>query len=63
MGKNYVTIPMSYSWERIVFCTLGYSWVELSAFIARKMPRSMHNMRPDIGKELHQLVQKDIPVT
>ena len=25
VGKNYVTIPMSSSWERVtVFCTLGY---------------------------------------
>ena len=34
--------------------------VELRAFIARKMPRSMHNMRPYIGKELHHFRQKDI---
>ena len=51
MGNNYV------------ICTLGYSWVELRAFIAHKMPRSMHNMRLYIGKELRQLPQKDIPVT
>ena len=37
--------------------------VELRAFIGHKMPRSMHNMRPYIGKELRQLSQKDIPVT
>ena len=64
MGKNYVTIPMSHSWERITsFAPLVTHGVELRAFIARKMPRSMHNMRPCIGKELCQLSQKDIPVT
>ena len=44
MGKNYVTIPTSHSWERIM------SFVP---FIARKMPKSMHNIRPYIGKKLH----------
>ena len=64
MGKNYVTIPMSHSWERITsFAPWVTHGVELHAFIARKMPRSMHNMRPYIGKELRQLSQKDIPVT
>ena len=64
MGKNYVTIPMSHSWERITsFAPWVTHGVELRAFIARKMPRSMHNMRPYIGKELCQLSQKDIPVT
>ena len=33
--------------------------VELHAFIARKMPQSMHNMRPCIGKQLRHLPQKD----
>ena len=64
MGKNYVTIPMSHSWERITsFATWVTHGVELRAFIAHKMSRSMHNMRPYIGKELRQLSQKDIPVT
>ena len=64
MGKNYVTIPMSHSWERITsFAPWVTHGVELRAFIAHKMPRSMHNMRPYIGKELCQLPQKDIPVT
>ena len=61
MEKNYVTIPMSHSWERIT----SFAWVshavELRAFIARKMPKSMHNMRPYTEKELHHLPQKDIP--
>ena len=47
MGKNYV------------ICTLGYSWDRI---IARKMPKSMHNMWPYIGKELCLLPQEDIPV-
>ena len=63
MGKNYVTIPMSHSWERI---TSVAPWVthgmELRAFIVRKMARSMHNMWSYIGKELCLLPQKDIPV-
>ena len=55
---------MSHAWERITsFAPWVTHGVELRAFIARKMPRSMHNMRPYIGKELHQLSQKDIPVT
>jgi len=29
----------------------------------RKMSKSMHNMRPYIGKELCHLPQKNIPVT
>jgi len=45
MGKNYVTFPMGYSWERIMSFT---PWVthgiELRAFIARKMPNSRHNV-------------------
>jgi len=62
MGKNYVTIPMSHSWEKITsFAPWVTHGVELRAFIARKMPRSMH--KPYIGKELRQLSQKDIPVT
>ena len=44
MGKNYVTFPMGYSWERIMSLT---PWVthgiELRAFIAGKMPKSRHN--------------------
>ena len=64
MGKNYVTIPMSHSWERITsFAPWVAHGVELRAFIACKLPGSMHNMRPFIGKELRQLSQKDIPVT
>ena len=55
---------MSHSWERITsFAPWVTHGVELRAFIACKMPRSMHNMRPYIGKELRQLPQKDIPVT
>ena len=36
--------------------------VELRAFIARKMPKTMLNIKPYIGKELRHLPQKDIPV-
>ena len=64
MGKNYVTIPMNHSWKELrLFAPWVTHGVELRAFIARKMPRSMHNMRPYIGKELRQLAQEDIPVT
>ena len=45
MGKNYVTIPMGYSWEGIMSFT---PWVthgiELSAFIERKMPQSRYTV-------------------
>ena len=55
---------MSHSWERITsFAPWVTHGVELHAFIARKMPGIMHNMKPFIGKELRQLSQKDIPVT
>ena len=58
MGKNYVTIPLSHSWERITsFAPWVTHWIELRAFIVRKMP-----MWSYIGKELHLLPQKDIPV-
>ena len=62
MGKSYVTIPMSHSWERMSLTPWVAHGKELRAFIACKMPRSMHNM-PYIGKELRQSPQKDIPVT
>ena len=63
MGKNYVTIPMSHSWERITsFAPWVTHGIELRAFIARKMARSMHYMWSYIGKELRLLPQKDIPV-
>ena len=63
VGKNYVTIPMSHSWERIMsFAPWVTHGIELRAFIARKMPKSMHNMWPYIGKELRLLPQEDIPV-
>ena len=55
MGKNYVTIPMNH------LCTSFVPWVshgkEFCVFIARKMPKSMHNMWPYIGKELRLLPQ------
>ena len=68
--------PMCHSWERITlpfprvphgkelpsFAPWVTHGVELRVLIVRKMPRSMHNMRPCIGKELHYLPQKDIPV-
>ena len=60
MGKNYVTIPLSHSWERITsFAPWVTHWIELRTFIARKMPKSMW---PYIGKELCLLPQEDIPV-
>ena len=44
MGNNYVTFPMSHSWER--FRSFG-PWVihgiELHAFVVRKIHKSMHN--------------------
>ena len=51
MGKDYVTIPMGYSWEGII--TLGYSWdIELRcAFIERKMPQSRYTVT-SLGKDL-----------
>ena len=62
-GKNYVTIPMSHSWERITsFVPWVTHGIELRAFIARKMPKSMHNMWPYIGKELRLLPPEDVPV-
>ena len=62
MGKNYVTIPMSHSWERITsFAPWVTHGIELRAFIVRKMPKSMH-MWSYIGKELRLKPQKDIPV-
>ena len=60
MGKNYITIL---SWERIMsFAPWVTHGIELCAFIARKMPKSIHNMWPYIGKELCLLPQEDIPV-
>ena len=51
MGKKYVTIPMSHSWERITsFAPWVTHGIELRAFIVRKMPKSMHNMWPYIGR-------------
>ena len=63
MGKNYVTFPMGYSWERITSFT---PWVthgiEIRAFIARKMPKSRHSVcDPYPEKVLRHLPQKDIP--
>ena len=61
MGKNYVTIPMSHSWERIMsFAPWVIHGIELRAFIARKMSRSMHNI---YRERITSIVQKDIPVT
>ena len=55
---------MSHSWERntsfVPWVTRG---IELRAFIERKVARSMHNMWSYIGKELHLLPQKDVPVS
>ena len=64
MGKNYITIPMSHSWERIMSFT---PWVthgiELCAFNVCKMPKSMHSMRPSSHRErLCLLPRKGIPV-
>ena len=48
---------MSHSWERITsFVPWVTHGVELCAFIVRKMPKSMHNIR----KEFHNLPQKNI---
>ena len=45
MGKYYVTISMSHSCERITsFATWDIHGIELRAFIARKMAKSMYNM-------------------
>ena len=61
MGKNYVTIPMSHSWERIrSFAPWVTHGIELRAFIACKMSRSMHNI---YRERITSIVQKDIPVT
>ena len=63
MGKNYVTIPMSHSWERITSFALWVTHgIEVRAFSARKTLKCMHNMWPYIGKELRLLPQEDIPV-
>ena len=54
---------MCHSWEKIMsFAPWVTHGVNLCAIIAHKMPKSMHNMRPYIGKELHHLPQKNIPV-
>ena len=59
--RNLWKNSMCHSWERITpFAAWVTHGVELRAFIARKMPKSMHNTRPYIGKELRQLPQKDI---
>ena len=56
-----------HSHESLIGITSCTPWVthgiQLRTFIARKMPKSMHNMRPYIGKELRHLPEKDIPVT
>ena len=46
MGKNYI---FSTSWDRIT--SLVPHGIELHAFFAYKMSKTMHNMRPYIGKE------------
>jgi len=62
MGKNYITFPMGYSWERITSLT---PWVthgiELRAFIACKMPKVGTMCKPYPGKVLCHLPQRDIP--
>jgi len=61
MGKNYVTFPMGYSWERITSFT---PWVthgiELRAFIARKMPKSRHSMCDLIQGKFYVICLKGI---
>ena len=47
MGQNYVFGP---------WVTHG---VEIRAFIAPKMPKSMHNMRPYIGKKIRSFASKN----
>ena len=39
MGMNHVTIPMSHYWKELRFL---YRGIELGAFIAREMPKTMH---------------------
>ena len=59
MGKNYVTIPMYHSWERITsFAPWVTHGIELRAFIARKMLKSMHNMWSYLWKILQSLVRQ-----
>ena len=49
-------LAMCHSWERITsFAPWVTQGLELHSFIARKMPRSMHNMRPYIGNYVNCL--------
>ena len=47
MVKNYVTIPMSHSWERIPsFAPWVTHRIELVSFNARKTPNSINSIKP-----------------
>ena len=60
MGKNYITIPMSYSRERITsFAPWVTHGIKLRGFIVCKMARSMHNMYVVLYRErIMSLVSK-----
>ena len=61
MGKNYVTIPVGYSWVKMAFRPWVTHGIELRDFIACEMSKSRSKVSPYPRKVLHHLPERDIP--